>query len=1268
MVISGYMFVVIGIASASRSATGKNIGCDEESSKHATKKHINIKGAHSTNGNESVGDDVRDWKIYVFACMKKPQFENWIRRKNFAAKLAGKCSVVLTPEQVRRSSERWYRRVKKQLRRTNHNSRPQTEDLVTSDCLEFDFDDMDVESNSIKATSGSKEQSCCSVSKELQHCGSVNVNNKVERCTVHSTHMEHHVSPGTERSDVVHRHVNSNSVDECNFNTDDLMCDKEVSIIFKQDDMDDVSTSNVGNDDANSSVLGIVTSKLAGKNIPVKAEQCSDGLLEDQVTLCEEDDMRTSRTSEAAVGYIKQQGEAKECPVAEVLDESACQHADGESNGGKVSGEENEVVLGPGFKEVTDRQGGPSQQDVAADVKSMREAEVIGTVDLSVNAQHNQGMEGTPTELKKASLMHTKDVVAEDAKMDISGRSQVGVLTDTAEVADDHGSCQGPVKVARQVIQEVENTLVHTDGHSGEDTKYSVEDESVREGNNIGSQMGTDYIEDKPPFTATAEPQTNIDGNFDKATVVLEHDKRDTTTTYRSPIVSSLVTSSAQLGESQSGSSIAVVSTPFQPNVFNLPGLPRPSLNVVPTPIIPVTSCFPAFQNSQQNLAWQVARHASPLTTSVVVPGHTPAHPLGNYGLDPSRVDHPLHAPIPVGCVRSHSMYDDDICPPGTENISLEPSSDSADLAPMQETEEEETSRSIVDKQLHGSVMDNSMVTALMQFYSEIEEVESSERSGVEGADDTTETNSAHGVSKSVEESTQTKSSKSHETTKDMDVESDREHSYKGVPEDEEVSETGYVADSVHKTTESLDRGHKLEGETRELESTGMSTKESQSTSGVVWSEVDITRMENRLDRTEAENPVMMNLETTKHETLAKNPKDKTERAQVIDTGITEDTPQVEYSSITMYESLADKPGNSMDITLSARLDTDETVAKIGPLVENANATIDKTEVKKADDLIETIVTKEPDDAINETVVGSLGITVDGTQIEDPCTAVDGTHADERPSKSVLTKKTDVSLNETLVDSLDITVDGTQMEEPCIVLGGTHAEDPDYAISGGLEDEHRRTLAEEPADAIMEGLEEKHCETRAEGPADAIMEGLEEEHRRTHAEGPEDAIMEGLEEEHSLSPIDPLFMASAEQTIFSSIGDLRNLLGQSSTFDRIAEEAIASTVSSLEDVLRQAHRSYLYLESSSCPSDSGVSVGDEGSAPSRSFSNVPVSTISLPDGDARKIGSAPGWSASSCLSAGMPSQVVTATAARANDRNGTSTCINKGLSITWMFG
>lgn len=123
--------------------------------------------------------------------------------------------------------------------------------------------------------------------------------------------------------------------------------------------------------------------------------------------------------------------------------------------------------------------------------------------------------------------------------------------------------------------------------------------------------------------------------------------------------------------------------------------------------------------------------------------------------------------------------------------------------------------------------MDNLMVIVLMQFYFEIEEVESSERSGVEGVDDIIEINFVYGVLKVVEELRQIKSSKSYEIIKDMDVEFYCEYSYKGVFEDEEVLEIGYVVDLVYKTIESFDRGYKLEGEIRELEFIGMLIKES---------------------------------------------------------------------------------------------------------------------------------------------------------------------------------------------------------------------------------------------------------------------------------------------------------------------------------------------------------------------------------------------------------------------------------------------------------
>ena len=88
------------------------------------------------------------------------------------------------------------------------------------------------------------------------------------------------------------------------------------------------------------------------------------------------------------------------------------------------------------------------------------------------------------------------------------------------------------------------------------------------------------------------------------------------------------------------------------------------------------------------------------------------------------------------------------------------------------------------------------------------------------------------------------------------------------------------------------------------------------------------------------------------------------------------------------------------------------------------------------------------------------------------------------------------------------------------------------------------------------------------------------------------------------TPIDPIFFANVEKTIFSSISDLTNLLGQSPVFDRIAEDAIASTVSSLEDVLLQAQSSY--QGSNSCPSDSGVSIAEDDSMSSLLYRGISV--------------------------------------------------------------
>ena len=199
-----------------------------------------------------------------------------------------------------------------------------------------------------------------------------------------------------------------------------------------------------------------------------------------------------------------------------------------------------------------------------------------------------------------------------------------------------------------------------------------------------------------------------------------------------------------------------------------------------------------------------------------------------------------------------------------------------------------------------------------------------------------------------------------------------------------------------------------------------------------------------------------------------------------------------------------------------------------------------------------------------------------------------------------LLKCSSVTSNKSSGDSPDVIPNNTMVmgdnlvENPKGTSGRSQAENLDFA-----KDEVR----------VQEGIIGIKGKTRKNVTDDNYQENPIVSVYKPRAEEPAN-LEEDLSEEQLLSPIDPLFMASAEQTIFSSIGGLRNLLGQSSTFDRIAEETIASTVSSLEDILRQANCSYLEL--SSCPSDSGVSVGEEASGPSRVFNFNNITHLANP--------------------------------------------------------
>lgn len=191
-------------------------------------KHDNTSTAKVPSLNDlPQSDKPRKWDIMVFAWMDKSQFSNWLRRKQHGAKLSlgakgVKNPVQYTAETYRRSSERLLRRVRRQLRPSSRSrsKSPHKEDRQLSDCPDFDFDDLDLESNLLK------EDAHCSVSKESTP---YTTKDAAENCNVHSNALS---SPSTVNNEVVHRSLSVND-DKAGKEAHhiDLLCDNEGPVL-----------------------------------------------------------------------------------------------------------------------------------------------------------------------------------------------------------------------------------------------------------------------------------------------------------------------------------------------------------------------------------------------------------------------------------------------------------------------------------------------------------------------------------------------------------------------------------------------------------------------------------------------------------------------------------------------------------------------------------------------------------------------------------------------------------------------------------------------------------------------------------------------------------------------------------------------------------------------------------------------------------------------------------------------------------------------------
>ena len=1247
----------IGSKSVSQGATGRNSGCDEESTKHAIKRPKVVQAAQSTNDTESGGlEKPRNWAIYTFAWMNKIQLENWVRRKNHGAKLASigtdqKCTVEFTPESIRRSSERMYRRAKKRLRRLCQSSRSLTEDVDAPDCLDFDFDDINSETKCGSFPSFHKEASSGCVSKEVPQDGVVKNDGTVERCTVHSKFVTHSASPCTVTSEVVQKHVDFNVDDDCEDSvhpiTDDLLCDKEVSVILEKGLITEVeeTTSQVvdfEDDDANDGDSNCSTPDLEGKDSPVKVQDHCDVSLEDQATVYEEDGVTRSPETEAESGSILEKDAAIKSPPAKMFDSNVGEEHQAldvdMQDGSKYVNEDDGVVHYAALEgdDATDDE--QSNLFVTTDI-SVNEAKSIGGATLDLNSQHDKSTSETPMEVKedstnseKESLMHTKGTASEDVAVNESTSCGAEAVrgTCTSVITDDQENHEDLTIVAGQSTPEVENAPFHQDSIGDETAKCPDKEETREEKKQAEPEMASDEGGDKGAIIANSESKTSEDKPMNKSPIetlaaggkTCGTASEETTSTFNntSPTVTSVTVSSDQLKEAKL--STAYAPTLNEPVMFGLQDQRKPLFTAVTTPMVPpLAAHFPSFPPPPPaNFVWPLTTHTVPFTTAGIPPVLPPAQLQSSYGCNLSWANHTPHVPFQVGCVQPLAASGDlrppgtDIHPPGTDNVFSEPCSSVATF-PTEPVAQEEASKQTGDGQAHESVLDHSVVTALMQFYSEINEVESSENTNVDGIEDKTETSFDSDILETVSvletESAQT-NSKEHEGTIDMEIESDQEF---GISKDVEVSENGGVAIPVIANSERSDISDKIQDKRVEMESVDTSSQQSLSAAGVlhVHSKEDMALVENF--------GVAVHVTEVKHPDVVMDEKTQ-ESKEVFNTATPKEIPDnvsggtaVAISCVTVGGPKAGKPGIAME----------------------------------------------------ESLLVNPAATSKQTLTENPASSTDRTKANHKPSVNIdgtmeenLVEIFDSGVSRTLVENLDldIAVGEMQVERGSVAVDGTVirnvTENPDIAVSGALVENGDITSSDRQVQRLglaMDGNGIQMDGTCEENPRTSIDEPLSEKPGN---------VEEEMEEEQPLSPIDPLFMASAEQTIFSSIGGLRNLLGQSSTFDHIAEETIATTVCSLEDILRQAQSGY--LESGSCPSDSGVSVGEDSSGPSRAFSNIPVSASPLQD-DGYRTASLDGRSPWSCLSGGLQSEWPCGDV-RTSERSETSCYISKGMCVS----
>ena len=198
----------------------------------------------SSSGNSSDADHTRRWEISFFAWMSKSQLESWLevkQRQDSSTGLEGPCTVLFSPESLRRSSERLFRRVKQRMKRPSLSSRKRIKLEGASLCEGVDFDNTESPMKG-SFTQHDKENF------EEQSCGLCRLTLKSENCSgkhkhdSQNTSNEHNVSRRTISEENVLNTGNNNSgtldaILQTNI-VDDFICDEEVVNILQSGGME----------------------------------------------------------------------------------------------------------------------------------------------------------------------------------------------------------------------------------------------------------------------------------------------------------------------------------------------------------------------------------------------------------------------------------------------------------------------------------------------------------------------------------------------------------------------------------------------------------------------------------------------------------------------------------------------------------------------------------------------------------------------------------------------------------------------------------------------------------------------------------------------------------------------------------------------------------------------------------------------------------------------------------------------------------------------